>query len=389
MTWPKPTLPGIAALVVVTVVTELASSCSSPSWTLESDSGASRTGLFTLASGQNNPGALVSDGTSVYWVNEGSPPDYTDGSVVKVLVEGGQPVTLAAAQQGPAALAVDARSVYWVAGGSTHGAVLKTSLDGGKVSTLASGQSSPRGIVVDASSVYWTNQYDGVYADDDTCKGATGSPVDLRGTFLGGTVMKVALNGGTPTTLANEQCAPTGIAVDATRVYWTNEDYCGVSTITPACPDQPLGSAGNPDTPNAGNTVMSVPLDGGAVITVASNQGGPLPIGLNGATVCWTSPDDLAVLAAPVGGGEPVTLASNQFYPWGVAVDATNAYWVTLGKTSDDGTVMTAPLDGSASPVALAAGQSASYVAVDGKGVYWTNQSTTVSGGTVMKLTPK
>ena len=55
-----------------------------------------------------------------------------------------------------------------------------------------------------STSVYWTNQgtFDKGYAD--------------------GTVMKVPLAGGPTTTLVSGKGSPSGLAVDATSVYWTN-----------------------------------------------------------------------------------------------------------------------------------------------------------------------
>jgi hypothetical protein len=107
---------------------------------------------------------------------------------------------------------------------------------------------------VDATSIYWTNVADG------------------------GTVMKVGLGGGTPTTLASGQGHPAGIAVDATSVYWTNS-----------------GSLGSSD-----GTVMKVGL----------------------------------------GGGAPTTLASDQNYPTSIAVGVTSVYWTNSGATTNEGEVM-------------------------------------------------
>jgi len=55
-------------------------------------------------------------------------------------------------------LAVDAASVYWT--NSADGSVMKVPLDGGKPITLASGNDA-KGIAVDATSVYWADTYDG------------------------------------------------------------------------------------------------------------------------------------------------------------------------------------------------------------------------------------
>jgi hypothetical protein len=113
---------------------------------------------------------------------------------------GGSSVPLAS-QGNPSLIAVDGTSVYWTA--TNDGTVMKVALGGGMPITLASGQTSPYGIAVDDTNVYWTN---------------VGG--DVRSST--GTVMKVALTGGSPVTLATGQAGPTGIAVDRTSVYWTN-----------------------------------------------------------------------------------------------------------------------------------------------------------------------
>jgi len=70
---------------------------------------------------------------------------------------------------------------------------------GGGTSTSLAHASSALGLAVDATSLYW-----------------------YRVNVYGGTVMKVALTGGTPVVLAFGQQEPATIAIDATHVYWTS-----------------------------------------------------------------------------------------------------------------------------------------------------------------------
>jgi hypothetical protein len=106
-------------------------------------------------------------------------------------LDGGAPVTLASGGT-ISGLAVDDTSAYWV----VDDQVMKLPLAGGAATTLVSGLSNPGNLAVDDRYVYWV---------DDSSNGSIG---------------RVALDGGPPTTLY-AGCNPWGIAVDATSVYWT------------------------------------------------------------------------------------------------------------------------------------------------------------------------
>ena len=61
--------------------------------------------------GQNQPDAIAVAAGSVYWTNYNNVGAV--GSIVKVDVGGGTPVTIADGQSGPGNIAVDPNSVYW------------------------------------------------------------------------------------------------------------------------------------------------------------------------------------------------------------------------------------------------------------------------------------
>src|SRR5579884_4299370 len=81
-------------------------------------------------------------------------------------------------------------------------------------------------------------------------------------------------------TLASGQSNPTAMAVDTTRVYWTNYND---------------------------GTVRAASLDGGAVTLLATGQSGPAGIVVDSANVYWVNQGtinlDGAVMSIPLAGG--------------------------------------------------------------------------------------
>jgi hypothetical protein len=151
--------------------------------------------------GANNPIGIAVDSTSVYWSNNAS-------AIMKAPLGGGTPTQIAT---GFAPLVVNTTNIYFTDPSTTI--VMKTPLGGGTSTTLATppapyGWGAISAMAVDGISVYFTTENG---------------------------VMKVPVGGGAVTTMASV-LSPTGIAVDATSVYWiapsTGNDYI-VSKLTP------------------------------------------------------------------------------------------------------------------------------------------------------------
>lgn len=170
-------------------------------------------------------------------------------------------------------MALDAMYAYWSDG--SNGSLLKARVRGGIAMTLAR-ESGASTIAIDATSLYWT----------------------VRGTSTSdGSVNRVSLSGGAPTTLAAGQGQPGGIAVDDRSVYWAN-----------------YGSG----------TIQKVSHDGGAASTLASGQETAQVIAIDDASVYFaTSTGRLAKV--PKAGGATTTLAASTALD--IALDATSVYW--------------------------------------------------------------
>ena len=110
--------------------------------------------VTTLAADRAMPGRLCLDERFVYWTS------YSDGTVHRVPLAGGEPVTLAGGQQGPAACAVAAGRVVWTNFVET-GAIMALDLPdrGGDPVVVAEGQHRPNVIVVAGDDVFWVTSH--------------------------------------------------------------------------------------------------------------------------------------------------------------------------------------------------------------------------------------
>lgn len=121
----------------------------------------------TLAAQQGNPALATACGASICWVNQGSSASGGPSAVVE-LSPGGQPRPLAAV--GPAqALVFDGQDMF----ATTQGSVVRVPLDGGAAVDLAGLMSGVGRVVVDDRCAYWSN-VDGIYGMQ---KSVAGSPI--------------------------------------------------------------------------------------------------------------------------------------------------------------------------------------------------------------------
>lgn len=317
-----------------------------------------------------------------------------DASAAEAAGSAGAPITLAAGQH-PGRLAVDSAYVYWTDsdGNGTPGSIRKVPITGGSPTVVATAR-SPFDVAVDANNIYWT--------DNGDIKAGAIQPST-------GTVMKMPRIGGTPVVLASGQDGPAGIAIDSSRVYWTNIRSGTVMTVSLGG-GTPIALASGQDLPrqiavdsayvywtNSGQssgghdsgveksgtgTVMKVPAAGGTPVTLAADQYSPMNIAVDATNAYWTNADT-SVMKVGLAGGVPVVLATGHVDE-GLAVDATNAYWVESGA---GGATLMREAKGGGPPLGLASDPESVFVdiAVDSTSVYWTS----FWAGTVMKLTPK
>jgi hypothetical protein len=241
-------------------------------------------------------------------------------------------------------------------------------------------QNYAAGIVLYDEHVYWTNYgyaspgqvmrtlKEPLGANPETLEAdlarPTGIAVDASGVYWAnqgdGTVWKRSHEPGDASAviLAQGQAGPKGVAIDATWVYWANEDDGTIWRATKIGDPDPIVFASDQNVPrfivvdsdgtiywtNRG-TVDLDPPDGaivsatsdGVVTTVVPAQLDPFAIAVDDSSVYWTG--NGAVYRAPKGGGARTVLATRQTNPLGIAVDATWVYWAVNTGINNSGSV--------------------------------------------------
>ena len=249
-------------------------------------------------------------------------------------------------------------------------------VDGGVISTLVIGVDQVAStIVVSGGYLYFTQVL-------------TGTPVLRVALTDGGPTL---LDGGLVSSLGPPQPTPVSLAVDANNVYvWSVGTFALNSSIN-----------------NRDGTVVQIPIDGGAAITLRQNMEVLYDdaylnaIAVDSQNVYWVegaSGSDGAVMRAPIGGGSAVVLYSGQEVPQAITTDGTNVYWAdwgpfnAMGDPAGAGSIWAGSIDGG-TPKLLASNQGApETIAVDLQNVYWANLGQlggdlpSPNGGSVMEV---
>lgn len=201
-------------------------------------------------------------------------------------------------------------------------------------------------------------------------------------------IVSVPTQGGPETILATSHDRVWSLTADAHNAYFADSD--GIQRVSLAGGDVQLLTVGvDGDAaevggltvigPNViatsqaqGGTVLSVPIQGGAVTTLATQQAASFPMACNSDICWWTGGSETAMGMVTAPGyfarltATGVTTVEGQVFPWSIAFDG-SAFFETVGCDLCSGTLVRFPASGAP---AVNMG-SAGFVAVDDQCAYF------------------
>lgn len=182
---------------------------------------------IVLASGLSNLTGLAVDNFSAYWLENDNP-----GTVNKASINGGGAVTVLASNRlSLAAIATDGINVYWLEN-TLPASIFRVPVGGGAISQVTFNLPASTGLAVDSTSLYWLEgtsvrkmpKAGGAIATIGT---ATAQSIATDGVRLfftnsaANNIRTMPVAGGALSTLHTAAPSLTGVAVDATSVYWS------------------------------------------------------------------------------------------------------------------------------------------------------------------------
>jgi hypothetical protein len=276
---------------------------------------------------------LTIDGTNVYWGSGFN----TGGTVWSVPIAGGCPSMLVTNQQAPHGMASDGTNLFYANEGTNNGgngSIQRIPIAGGTPTPIATGQAFPTDVAVDATNVYWVNSGDGSVWKSDK---ATPNPINLvTGAGNGhavhlrvdatnvyytdhtsGFVYRVPIAGGTAVQMTTQVNGVGYLALDSQNVYYGANNATNNSEV--------LSVALNASQATPSPIVSKLPYING--------------VETDGTSLWYAEQSNInpyqantgEIHRATVGGQNDTILASKQNGANCIAVDSKSVYWINAG----------------------------------------------------------